>query len=510
MARVETGADAPETGDDGHEMIDGVGAAGDGARAQAGGPVVEGTGAAETHQPRVKLTRAQARAVADGLPPVCMQWFHREEHDPAAAGCAHMLHCPLAERPPCVKYQRGMCAYRGEPGADDHHKKSKKPGDCAIARCWYPHRLVSRPMDANVAVQVDVHQVGRVRAWCEARGMAVVDVVRPRGGNRTAPRVIVGKAADATLLAREIASDPQLGLLAVSRVYRLGAEWRATVEEAAAVVAAAVARLTERARGGAGAKDGEAATRVRITGFPKQLERKLPGLMTEAIEGVGATLAPRDADVLVHVVQIHGCIYLHVEEIADGIGYGRLGEAGRAAHTVASRAYYKLREVVASGAVVLPRGREWTAMDVGASPGGWSQYLAEQGASAVYAIDPGLVELEHAAVEHVALLAGDAVPMLLERGLAGRVDVFVCDMNITPGECLALLRLALPLLRPGAPVVVTLKGSCCSQAEEEAVRRGAREAMSAALGGSEVTQVHCIANREGERTLIGHVPAGDH
>ena len=166
---------------------------------------------------------------------------------------------------------------------------------------------------------------------------------------------------------------------------------------------------------------------------------------------------------------------------------------------------YKIRECVDRFKVALEKS--WTVIDVGASPGGWSRWCAERCAK-VYAVDPGkLADPVPSNVEHMAIKvprgtvarfgccvlthkaavgfaqAQDAVPELLKRGVT--LDMYICDMNCYPKDAIEvngapsppmLLLLLLMVcvhsrvvvrlqvfktcasaLRPGAPVVITLK-----------------------------------------------------
>jgi len=93
------------------------------------------------------------------------------------------------------------------------------------------------------------------------------------------------------------------------------------------------------------------------------------------------------------------------------------------------------------------------AVDLGASPGGWSWVLAEAGAE-VIAVDPGelAVDVEgHPSVDHRRQRT-DAVEIE-----AGSVDWLVNDMNIDPPDVLIALEAAHEWLRDEARAVCTLK-----------------------------------------------------
>lgn len=111
------------------------------------------------------------------------------------------------------------------------------------------------------------------------------------------------------------------------------------------------------------------------------------------------------------------------------------------------RAYYKMSEIVES---VFPslgwhlgdlsRNNSSLAMDVGASPGGWSQYLAEAGYAKVVAVDPGELlasVLADQRITHVQSCVEDPLVQGTLRELTAssyqRISLLVCDVNFAPG-----------------------------------------------------------------------------
>jgi len=119
-----------------------------------------------------------------------------------------------------------------------------------------------------------------------------------------------------------------------------------------------------------------------------------------------------------------------------------------------NRAQWKLREALSAFGITLPACAR--ALDLGSAPGGWALVLAELGA-AVTAVDPADLAPEAAAhprLEHLRCRAED---------LAGRADLheaydlLACDMNVDPAEAAQALALLAPLLKPGAPAIMTIK-----------------------------------------------------
>ena len=122
-----------------------------------------------------------------------------------------------------------------------------------------------------------------------------------------------------------------------------------------------------------------------------------------------------------------------------------------------SRAYFKLREARDHFDLGRALGDGAAVVDVGASPGGWSQFCLEAGAAAVAAVDPGDVDaslLADARLVHVRAkveVSGECLAAALRGAGKGSFDACVCDANAHPAAALRLLAPAVcPLLRPGA------------------------------------------------------------
>ncbi|MFP4057128.1 MAG: SAM-dependent methyltransferase [Candidatus Brocadiia bacterium] len=117
-----------------------------------------------------------------------------------------------------------------------------------------------------------------------------------------------------------------------------------------------------------------------------------------------------------------------------------------------NRSEHKLREALR--AFALQPQPTWRALDLGAAPGGWTKVLAQQ-VHHVVAVDPGDLDAEvarQANVRHLRCRAQD-----LDAEAVGPVDLIVNDMNIDGVESAALMVAVAPLLRDGAPAVMTVK-----------------------------------------------------
>ncbi|KAH8045202.1 FtsJ-like methyltransferase [Aureococcus anophagefferens] len=135
----------------------------------------------------------------------------------------------------------------------------------------------------------------------------------------------------------------------------------------------------------------------------------------------------------------------------------------RDGHAV-SRAYFKLREAADVFGFGARLGDGARVVDVGASPGGWSQLCLERGAALVAAVDPGALDASlldaygGGALVHVRARVQESTAALAAAAAGGRFDACVCDANAHPAAALRLLAPAVcPLLRRGAALVLTLK-----------------------------------------------------
>ena len=197
------------------------------------------------------------------------------------------------------------------------------------------------------------------------------------------------------------------------------------------------------------------------------------------------------------------------------------------------RAFYKLQEACLRARVTVER--DWRCVDVGASPGGWTHYIArrldaERG-GVVYAIDPGAIAIDGAGaslpacVTHLAMRAedaSDAVDDDLRRrfGSVGRGDgsgdgsaganirLLVCDANAPPRDVVEILLSLTGKLatdEKGATLVTTFKNFCRGYGEWE---RQIEEAVASleARGFRDPRLFHLFSNCAQEKTLVMRYP----
>ena len=117
-----------------------------------------------------------------------------------------------------------------------------------------------------------------------------------------------------------------------------------------------------------------------------------------------------------------------------------------------SRAYYKIQEACERCRVHNWPQSQWNAIDIGASPGGWSLYLS-QVVGKVYAVDPGVLEVTAPNIVHVRSLLSDAVSSIEKV----QFNVIVCDINEYPPIALKCLVSVREMMAPGAIIIWTFK-----------------------------------------------------
>jgi len=163
------------------------------------------------------------------------------------------------------------------------------------------------------------------------------------------------------------------------------------------------------------------------------------------------------------------------------------------------------------------------AIDIGASPGGWSYCLSQNlGAKRVLAVDPAehmhdLVKnimtfnLKECPIEQWRLKGDQALDQLaadvIETPGSAKLSVFVCDMNEEPERPVELVRklISLNLAREGkCLLVLTFKNTCKSKADY-IQRQKACVCELEQMGVRNVEVVHLFANTAMEMTVVGEL-----
>jgi 23S rRNA (cytidine2498-2'-O)-methyltransferase len=149
----------------------------------------------------------------------------------------------------------------------------------------------------------------------------------------------------------------------------------------------------------------------------------------------------------------HGAVSVGFAETADALSDwpgGRVRLAKR--DELISRAELKLEEAIGVFDIALPA--KGSAVDLGASPGGWTSILLRHGLE-VWAVDPGDLDprlTAQARVHHERTTSGQFFSSSRRR-----FDVAVNDMRMDPELSCKVMIDAADSLAPGALVVLTLK-----------------------------------------------------
>ena len=206
--------------------------------------------------------------------------------------------------------------------------------------------------------------------------------------------------------------------------------WPVAIQCATKLAAAAHSLSTEGTNDAVGA--------LRMTAHPKKLVEKLVNDLPLTVE-----LHPKNFTHVLHTVALPGGWFgLGVVKREWYPPAGPIPTAAGASSEAAtaqpvSRAFFKMKEAATHvrWSPLIWRGQTSVgrALDLGAAPGGWTQWLATEGAAElVVAVDPGalgaaVTELQN--VRHVPLKIEVAVA---DGQLEGKFGLVVCDMNIHP------------------------------------------------------------------------------
>jgi len=199
------------------------------------------------------------------------------------------------------------------------------------------------------------------------------------------------------------------------------------------------------------------------------------------------------------------------------------------------RASHKLKELVTVSQLMIDKfatqteDAPLTALDIGASPGGWTEFLADRCKGKVVAVDTGALHPDILARENVVHLktllldkerdgaafsnaedtaAAQATPESYTDTLAAiasstdkAVDIVCCDINMNPREAVEITLRSVPVLAENALVTVTMKLSSRAEDKKAMYIAEAKEVMSKHC--ADIEEHWLFANTFMERTLVG-------
>jgi len=119
------------------------------------------------------------------------------------------------------------------------------------------------------------------------------------------------------------------------------------------------------------------------------------------------------------------------------------------------RAWFKVEELLSLN--LIPQTHLDCVIDVGASPGGWSERLHDH-ANEIVAIDPGLLDEAVLALPRITHLQCKVQDEQVFQHLQNKsIDVLLCDMNVQAEDGLEMIKTLFPLVKSKGTLIFTVK-----------------------------------------------------
>ncbi|RIB35565.1 MAG: hypothetical protein BXU00_00450 [Candidatus Nanoclepta minutus] len=178
---------------------------------------------------------------------------------------------------------------------------------------------------------------------------------------------------------------------------------------------------------------------LRVVVFPKSLEKEI----LETLEKNNVKLSPIKFDWVLFIVNLKGEYY-----------YGLFPKeyfVRKKEFRTISRAYYKIVEAI--DRFKIPINLEWKALDIGAAPGSWSDYLSQK-LKLVVAVDPAELKIKRENIIHIKKKIEDSFEDLDKYK---PFNLVTCDMNQDPREVAKILLKLSPFLNNPSYMIMTIK-----------------------------------------------------
>jgi 23S rRNA (cytidine2498-2'-O)-methyltransferase len=227
-------------------------------------------------------------------------------------------------------------------------------------------------------------------------------------------------------------------------VHRIGASGAVTPDSVAEQVAATVPP-----------EESSVSLQVWASGDAPLDPTKTRRVIERAIRGLGIDVQYGGRQRVVGVYMCASKIVVTITPLEDALcdwPGGRMRFKAKPAQI--SRAEFKLEEVLALCPMDVPERA--SALDLGASPGGWTRILLEKGLT-VWAVDPGSLDARVASDPRVTYRRATANRFLSETRDLPRFQLVVNDMRMAPELSCELMVKASTILEPRGHVVLTLK-----------------------------------------------------
>jgi 23S rRNA U2552 (ribose-2'-O)-methylase RlmE/FtsJ len=176
--------------------------------------------------------------------------------------------------------------------------------------------------------------------------------------------------------------------------------------------------------------------KLRVQAYPKKEETKI----IEELEKKGFNLSPTDFEEILFIVKINNNKYY---QILDKKYFYRKTQEKHIA-----RAYYKIKQIVCEKTIDV---NNKVILDIGAAPGGWSEYLKES-ASMIIAVDPAKLEIASEKIIHFKNKLEDVIKQINNY----EYDIIICDIN---DEFYKIFKNVLLLNYSKKQIIITIKFS---------------------------------------------------
>jgi 23S rRNA U2552 (ribose-2'-O)-methylase RlmE/FtsJ len=214
---------------------------------------------------------------------------------------------------------------------------------------------------------------------------------------------------------------------------------------------------------------------------------------------------PKKYDSVLNIFFADGFHYVSLVDKSEALGCGD-HLYSNTENVWVSKAAAKIREALARLDRLVPKKSDLsgkTAIDVGASPGGWSYFLkSDRKCARVIAVDMGLLAepIPHG-VEHWKMKGNEAIDKLLSES-SGFLHLYACDMNCDPIDSVQLFLRALVLLAPESLAVITLKRTERNKERWQKIKSECQKMLKESDRVKSVIEVHLVANTPNETTLL--------
>lgn len=162
-----------------------------------------------------------------------------------------------------------------------------------------------------------------------------------------------------------------------------------------------------------------------------------------------------------------------------------------------SRAYYKIQEACDRCGIKEWPQPTWNALDIGASPGGWSLYLS-QVVGKVFAVDPADLVINRPNVVHLKGKIQQVIPQI--DGVP--LHMIVCDMNEDASIAIGCIASVIDRLQVGGRIILTFKYQKRAQSNIEGRLIADCKAFLTAMPCCDVFKTMHLVSNHHERTLI--------